>query len=67
MSRNIHPVTEFNNLEGLNLWICMCSKCIHITAVRINNMHTAVNTINYSGLHVKCPMFLSHFNQIWDF
>jgi len=38
MAGNIHSVTEFNTLEGLNLWICMCSNCINVTEVRLNNM-----------------------------
>ena len=37
------------------------------TTMLLRRIYVAGNNIRYFGLRVKCPIFVSDFNQIWIF
>jgi hypothetical protein len=37
------------------------------TTMLLRQIYVAGNNKTYLGLHVKCPILLSDFNQIWSF
>jgi hypothetical protein len=75
--RNIVTRSRNHSCDGNETMLSVCTVELHVTVSNTKifgvaqncgiAIHVAGNNKMYLGLHVKCPILLSNFNQIWSF